>query len=663
MLPLNVLYYGQASPLPERIPLRAGPLTLLYEQGDLRYIKLGKQEILRRVYVAVRNSNWDTVLPVLSNIKLDIGSDSFRISYDVTNKQSDLDFFWQGQISGNPQGVITFSLDGEARVTFLRNRIGFCILHPMRLAGTVTRIEHVDGSAEEIAFPVQIAPQQVIDGIIHPVHPFSEIRALTHQVQPGLWAEVRLTGETFEMEDQRNWIDASYKTYGTPLRLPFPAEVQKGTKISQSFTLTLKDNGRALKDEGGRRQHEEKSGTFFILHPSREAVILPRVGLGVASHGQPLSEKELARLKVLTPAHLRVDLKLWEPDSAEALRRAWAEASALDCSLEVAIHLSDKAESELAGLRALLVKVRPFVWAWLIFHQKEKSTGQYWISLAREHLTGYDPTAKLGSGTNIFFTELNRGRPPLQALDLVCYSINPQVHAFDNASLAETLEAHAPTVVSARHFSGDLPLAVTPVTLKMRFNPNAIGPEPEPKPGELPEQVDGRQMSLFGAGWTLGSLKYLAESQAASVTYYETSGWRGVMETEAGSPLPEKFVAIPGAVFPLYHVLADVSEFAGGEIIRSQSSNTLTVDGLALQKDGRTRLILANLTDRPQQISVQNLSGSVWVGHLNETNVETAMQAPEAFRSTPGELLPTSAGALELNLLPYALVRIDSVSE
>lgn len=170
-------------------------------------------------------------------------------------------------------------------------------------------------------------------------------------------------------------------------------------------------------------------------------------------------------------------------------------------------------------------------------------------------------------------------------------------------------------------------------------------------------------MSLFGAGWTLGSLKYLAESQAASVTYYETSGWRGVMETEAGSPLPEKFVAIPGAVFPLYHVLADVSEFAGGEIIRSQSSNTLTVDGLALQKDGRTRLILANLTDRPQQISVQNLSGSVWVGHLNETNVETAMQAPEAFRSTPGELLPTSAGALELNLLPYALVRIDSVSE
>jgi hypothetical protein len=98
MLPKNVLYYGKEEPLPERIPLRAGPLSLIYEEGDLRYIKLGQHEILRRVYVAIRDRNWVTVLPVLSNIKMEIEADSFRISYDVENKQGEVDFFWRGII-------------------------------------------------------------------------------------------------------------------------------------------------------------------------------------------------------------------------------------------------------------------------------------------------------------------------------------------------------------------------------------------------------------------------------------------------------------------------------------------------------------------------------------------------------------------------------------
>ncbi len=87
-------------------------------------------------------------------------------------------------------------------------------------------------------------------------------------------------------------------------------------------------------------------------------------------------------------------------------------------------------------------------------------------------------------------------------------------------------------------------------------------------------------MSLFGAAWTLGALKRLAESVTASVTCFAPTGWRGVMETEAGSPLPEQFPSLPGAVFPLYHVLAEVGEFAAGEIISLSSSDPLMVIGL-----------------------------------------------------------------------------------
>ena len=160
---------------------------------------------------------------------------------------------------------------------------------------------------------------------------------------------------------------------------------------------------------------------------------------------------------------------------------------------------------------------------------------------------------------------------------------------------------------SARQFIGDLPLAVSPVTLKMRFNPHATGPESEPEPGSLPPPVDVRQMSLFGAGWTAGSLKYLTGSDVQSLTYYETTGWRGVMDTESGSPVPDKFQSLPGSVFPLYHVLADVGEFVEGQVIPTDSSNILKVDGLAVRQGDRTRIILANLTNEPQTVNVQNL--------------------------------------------------------
>ncbi len=399
----------------------------------------------------------------------------------------------------------------------------------MDLAGAPCRVSHVDGSHDDVHFPTVIAPQLVVDGEIKPVIPFNEMAAMTYPAGDGVEAEIHFEGDIFEMEDQRNWTDASYKTYCTPLRLPFPVEVEAGTRIRQAVTVRLVGN---MPEVGEEIEDQRLKIKVF----GGEGKALPQIGLGVASHGQALSEKELARLAALNLSHLRVGLRLSEPGYEAKLQQAAAEAKAIGAQLEAALFLSDDADAELADLVSALAGINPPVGRWLIFHENEKSTSAKWIRLARKHLADFDPTIPIGSGTNVFFTELNRDRPPIADLDLVCYSLNPQVHAFDNLSLVETLAAQAATVASARTFSGDKPLAVTPITLKMRFNPNATGPEPDPAPGQLPPQVDVRQMSLFGAGWTVGSLKYLAGSDVQSLTYFETTGWRGVMETEAGSP-------------------------------------------------------------------------------------------------------------------------------
>jgi len=124
-LPKNVLYYGTEAALPEQVELQAGPLSVLFEDGDLRYIRYGDREVVRRIYAAVRDRNWGTVPPRLSNLKIDRTSDSFQITYDCQHQQRGIDFFWKAAIRGEANGTIRFAMDGEAHSTFQRNRIGF----------------------------------------------------------------------------------------------------------------------------------------------------------------------------------------------------------------------------------------------------------------------------------------------------------------------------------------------------------------------------------------------------------------------------------------------------------------------------------------------------------------------------------------------------------
>jgi D-apionolactonase len=649
-LPKAVLYYGKNEPLPERLALRAGDLTMIFEPETtfLRSIRLGEREVIRGIYSAVRDRNWGTVAPQISGLRLETTRDTFQLTFDVTCKEREIDFLWKGTIRGEATGVVRFSMEGTARSTFLRNRLGFCVLHPVEeCAGNPCTVETVDGRMQPGVFPKEISPHQ----------PFMNLRAITHDVLPGVSAEVRCEGDVFEMEDHRNWTDASYKTYCTPLALPFPVEVKQGTRVAQSVTLSLK--GRP---SSASPVTTSGSGEVTIKVGAVASTPLPLIGLGLAS--RELSSREREQLKRLNLSHLRVDLNLSLPRHKEVLKLAVSEAGSVGLPLEMALHLSDSAEAELQALLEDLKRFQPRLFSALIFHAAEKSTSGKWVQLARRHLTRYDPKVRIGGGTNAYFTELNRERPSVGALDLVCYSINPQVHAFDNLTLVENLVAQGYTADSARQFTGKTPLAVTPVTFKPRFNPNATAAEAA-RPGDLPSQVDPRQMSLFGAGWTLGSLKYLAEHGVASVTYYEPTGWLGVMESEAGSPLPDKFLSIPSSVFPLYHVLFAAGQYAGGRVIPAASSVPLKVEGLALQKGGRTRILLANLGPdfQPVRLVYPGLPRRVRVKEMDENNAETAMTSPESFAAQSGLLRETSDQNLDLSLRPFALAWIDPAED
>ncbi|MCC6540302.1 MAG: hypothetical protein IT162_22340 [Bryobacterales bacterium] len=615
------LLSGQTSEPPPVIVLRAGPVTALFEPAIafLRYVKLGDREILRGLYAAVRDQVWGTVAPRVSNVVHEARGDSFRLTFDVDNVEGDIDFGWKGVITGAADGTVRFECNGRARSTFLRNRIGFAVLHPLReCAGKPCVIEKTGGRKENGTFPDAISPHQ----------PYKDLAAVSHEVLPGVTAEVRFEGEVFEMEDHRNWTDGNYKTYCTPLDLPFPVEVPRGQEVKQAVTISLR--GAPPAQLPGPR-----ADAALAPRTGARPVRLPALGFGFAG---AMSVSEAARLRVLRPAHVRVDLRLDEPGWEKALAAAAAIAP-----VEAAVFGGGDAERR--ALMTAAAKVR--VARWLVFDTRNgKLGGAPWVV-----------------GTNEYFTELNRGRPDASKLDGSCYSLNPQVHAFDNLSLIENLEPQGETVRTARTFLGAKPVHVTPVTLKPRFNPQAKG-KPEPGvPGRLPSRVDARQMSLFGAVWTLGSIKYLSEAGAASATYFQTHGWEGVMESAAGPAMPELFPPAPGAVFPLYHVLAGVAEFAGGMVLPFDSPDPLQSCALALETGPRRRLLVANLAAQPRVVLVD----AAWLGAraritmLDELNAADAMRQPETFRAQPGALAEASGGRYRLAMLPYSVAKLDRV--
>ncbi|HRZ89045.1 MAG TPA: hypothetical protein P5117_06120, partial [Spirochaetia bacterium] len=415
--------------------------------------------------------------------------------------------------------------------------------------------------------------------------------------------------------DQRNWTDASYKTYCTPLGLPFPVEVREGLRIRQRIVI------RAARTEGSPVRVEEPGTASVTLRPSGAEHPLPPLGFCLAEGGEALTAPEIGRISALAPGFLRAEVRFSREGWADRLAAAAETARDAGTSLQAALHLGadPAADLDAFGARAAGLPLASV----LVFKDGEKSTSGRWIAEARKRLRNAGISAPIGSGTDAFFAELNRGRPPVADLDFLSFSVNPQVHAFDDASLVETIPAQAAAVESARAFAGGRGVTVSPVTLRMRFNPNATGPEPEPKPGEPPANADPRQKTRFGAGWTAASVASLTAAGTASIAYYQCSGPLGLMESGGG------------AVFPLYQVFADLAEFRGGTLESLESEDPLRVSGYILRKDGRSSLFLVN--------------------HCGES-AEAVLEGPAGtFRTRGGSRIQSGGLPLE----PEAYLRLD----
>ena len=618
-----------------RTSLVAGPLSLELDDGGLRYVRLGDREVLRRVYVAVRDGRWATIPMSIAELAVEATERSFTVALVAEHRQGPVHFRWKGAVRGDAQGNLRFEMDGEALSTFERNRVGICVLHPIETcAGQPCRVRHADGTIEDGAFPRLIAPHQ----------PFLGVRALSYEVTPGVVAEVQFEGEVFETEDQRNWSDHSFKTYSTPIDLPKPVEIKAGTRIQQAIALRLVPEALA---RGAPTTSRSTEIDFAI---SDEALALPALGTTLAPRPEPFTERERARLASLRLGHLRVELVPSRDDFSAAFAHAAGAAAALAVPLEIGLWLTGTpaAELELFGrtVRALPVRLSTV----LVLPLERDSSPPEAIAAVRALL----PEVPIAAGSNVHFTELNRTRAPAALADALLFPSAPTVHMVDETTMAENLAALPWVARTAASFGGARPLGLSPVGLR---------PPPCPPPrfgGEdlaaIPRYVDVRQTSLFAAGWTACHIGQAARAGFARATYHQTTGWRGLMCGEAGPPLPAAFPAAPGAVYPLYHLFADLADLAGGQVLATHSSAPIAVGGIAIRRGGWTRLLLANLTHLPQVVRLPPSLVGGRLRRLDHSNVALATGQPESFRDAP----PSETVAKNIVLGAHELARIDA---
>ena len=548
--------------------LQAGPVTAGYENGFLRRISYGETEVLRMIYFALRDHNWNTFQSRIGSENISIGDGGFEITYNCDHLEGSATMMeWQARISGSSDGGIVFEIRGAATENFKKNRAGFCVLHPLNITGEDCKIIHPDQTEIIRRFPIDVAPE----------NPFRNIQSMQWQTN-GIPFALSFEGDIFETEDQRNWGDASFKTFCTPLDIPFPVELKRGQKVFQRITFTPQ----------AKLQPAKSIPPYISLRESKTRTVLPLLGIAASTEITGMPERAISLLRDLNLSHYRIDVYPGNEDWVSNFSNDYEIGFSLGLPLEVVLHLTGKFQEETESFAVICQQNRVKLKKVLFLQGNGMVTAQDVINHI-SRLREVFPKALFGAGTNYNFNEINKNHFTPVALDYISFSIDPQEHAFDDLTILENIGTQEHLVKSAKSIYGDaMPVHISPLTLRKRFNPYATNPADLFI--EESRKADPRQKEQFAAVWTFGSLCSLSRGGAAAITLYQTLGNQGIMSGEDGP-------------YPVYHVIKRFSEYQGKEVGILESSDPLSVLGILL---GGKIMGLANLTQEEKTVRLHS---------------------------------------------------------
>ncbi len=121
------------------------------------------------------------------------------------------------------------------------------------------------------------------------------------------------------------------------------------------------------------------------------------------------------------------------------------------------------------------------------------------------------------------------------------------------------------------------------------------------------------------------------------------------------TPVPVR----PGMVFPVYWLFRDLAGWRDFTVLRWNSSDPKRLVGLALRKDARTRILVANLTADSQdpRLALATSTAEATLNLIGQGSFDPHGSRRASARRNPSTVRTASGICIRLN--PYAVVCVD----
>jgi hypothetical protein len=494
------------------------------------------REILRQIFVTLRDRQWQEISPTQWNCRID--DEAGRISVEARHLSESVDFEWRGVLEVAADGHrVRFAFEGAPRRSMEVCRLGLVVLHPVDGMVGARVTAHGEHRIQTLVLSREIAPQPVIDGMPQAMmEPFSR---LTIEQQGEDTLELTFEGDAFELEDQRNWGDASFKTYCTPLRLGFPRRIEAGARIAHGVELSVKPAAGSARRTTSM-QMERRKGVF------------PEIGCKWPGSAD-------AR-------HQDIDWRYQHVDLAGSVR-SWHNPSFDTGARVLEIGADAHAfETQFSELVEWFARSRVTVARVLLYGSGLEAPSPQRISFWRNALDGIGARdVPLLAATRGHFVEHNRSaagqRAPMVG---VAFPLTATVHADDALTIAENVAAIVDMTDTARGRFRSALLAIVPLDL---YYPARIGTADSTSVAGFPR--------VMIAPWLAATLLAAAEAGAASVTLGQELV-AGVSET----------------------LLRRLLSCAGREVTRLSGDGLAHLHAASLRSsaDGQEHVLVANLS-------------------------------------------------------------------
>ncbi|WP_434053701.1 MAG: hypothetical protein RDA78_01985 [Roseibium sp.] len=586
-----------------------GDLSFLIDGDAIRCMSWKGVEVIRALSWPARDENWITLPQIVRSSSLDANEHEALLRLEFEVAEGALSCLLT--VAFSAAGSVEADLTMNAKRDFDTNRTGFTLLHPIEgVAGESLAIVHSDGSRQQTKFPRFISPSQ----------PAFDISGLSYALN-GTAVDIAFDGEIFEMEDQRNWTDASFKTYCRPLVFPFTYRIGGGETVRQSIRISFSGDGPGAASSDTARVTFEPDGT------------MPKIALAAEPGWLPVIDRRRALEKTgIGAIQVRVGPSIDTAFLEQAARTSRHLETEFD--LEVVVPEGTDPQVHFSQIRALLdglgiepVRVLSVAEPYLKSHQP---TGPWpdgprpddCVKAARKVFG----SALIGGGALTNFTEFNRCPPRPELCDFIGHGMTAIVHAADDRSVCETIEALSHVFESAINMAAGRPYRLSLATIGMRSNP--YGADVAENPGQVRQTMarfDPRQQGIFAAAFAVGVLNATQGYPVESLALAAPAGPFGIIAQKLPVESAYFDAHTDALVYPIFHVVRMAARMGSRQ---RQGVHGLPRGLRAVAAGTRSDwdMMIANLGDRSASVRLPSSAG---VRRLDPSSFDEAVRDPD----------------------------------